>query len=47
MNAVMESNYIKVGNNGAKGANRPDSFRNARGVEAGSKAKSTYCMREY
>ena len=40
----MESNGIKVGNNGAKSANRPDSLWNARGVEAGSNAKSSYCM---
>jgi len=42
--AVMESNDIKVGNNRAKRANRPNSLRNARGVEAGSNAKCSYRM---
>ncbi len=40
----MESNYIKIGNNRTKCANRPDSLWNARGVEAGSNAKSSYRM---
>ena len=44
MDAIVESNNIKVGNNRAKGANRPDPLRNARRVEAGTNAKSSYCM---
>jgi hypothetical protein len=47
MDAVMESNGIKVGNNRTKCANRPDSLWNARGVKAGSNAKRSYCMRKY
>jgi len=42
--AEMESNNIKIGNNGTKRSNRPDSLWNSRGVEAGSNAKSSYRM---
>ncbi len=44
LDAVMESYDIKVGDNRTKGANRPDSLRNARGIEAGSNAESSYCV---
>jgi hypothetical protein len=38
--AEIESNDVKIGNNGTKRTNRPDSLWNPRRIEAGPNAKS-------
>ena len=43
MDAVMESNDIKVGNNRAKG-HPPPRFLRRRGVEEGAPFQSSYCV---
>jgi hypothetical protein len=44
--AELESNDIKIVNNGTKGANRPDPFWNPRCVEASSNAECRHCVGE-
>ena len=42
--AEIKPNDIEIGNDGTHCPNRPDSFGNARGVEASSNAESGYRM---